>query len=177
MFKGFSDVRATDLGRFPYKGQQSSRENNGILGVGIGGMVVHKRARKISNPNLKPLEELLPISSGLMALSILLMTIFLIKVSLFQQILFAAMLAFIPFFFGGIFLAVAFQLVTGKSSKVYAADLIGAKIGSVLIVFTLKLGRIQVGFYDTKKQKIVHYKHYLKNPQNVEIISYPIRSI
>jgi hypothetical protein len=65
-----------------------------ILGLGVGGMVVHARARKISAPNLKPLEELLPISSGLMALSIPAMTILLIKVTFFQQILFAAMLAF-----------------------------------------------------------------------------------
>ncbi len=115
-----------------------------ILGLGVGGMVVHVRARKISNPDLKPLVELLPISSGLMALSIPAMTILLIKVSFFQQILFAAMLAFAPFFFGGIFLAVAFRLLPEMSSKVYAADLIGAAIGSVLIVFALKLGGITV---------------------------------
>jgi spermidine synthase len=115
-----------------------------ILGLGVGGMVVHARARKISAPNLKPLEELLPISSGLMALSIPAMTILLIKVTFFQQILFAAMLAFAPFLFGGIFLAVAFRLLPEKSPKVYAADLIGAAIGSVLIVFGLKLGGINV---------------------------------
>jgi spermidine synthase len=115
-----------------------------ILGLGVGGMVVHARAREISNPNLKPLEELLPIASGLMALSIPAMTILLIKVSFFQQILFAAMLAFAPFLFGGIFLAVAFRLLPEMSPKVYAFDLIGAAIGSVLIVFALKLGGINV---------------------------------
>jgi hypothetical protein len=115
-----------------------------ILGLGVGGMVVHARGGKISNPNLKPLEELLLIASGLMALSIAAMTILLIKVSFFQQILFAAMLAFFPFLFGGIFLATAFRLLPKMSSKVYAADLIGAAIGSVLIVVALKLGGITV---------------------------------
>jgi hypothetical protein len=130
-----------------------------ILGLGVGGMYVHARSRNIYTPDLKPLEELLPISSGLMALSIPellpissglmalsipIMTILLIKVTFFQQILFAAMLAFAPFLFGGIFLAVAFRLLPEMSPKVYAADLIGAAIGSILIVFALKLGGIAV---------------------------------
>lgn len=113
-----------------------------ILGLGVGGMVVHARARKISNPDLKPLEDLLPLSSGGMAVSILLMTVLLVKVSFFQQILLAAMLSFIPFLFGGVFLAVAFRRLPEKSPKLYAVDLIGAAIGSIFIVFVLRLGGI-----------------------------------
>ena len=112
-----------------------------ILGLGVGGIYVHTRAGKISNPNLMPIQNLLPISSGLMALSILGMTILIVKVSIFHHILLVAPLAFAPFFFGGIFLAAAFP---DRSSKVYAADLIGASIGSLLIVFILKLGGINV---------------------------------
>lgn len=115
-----------------------------VLGLGWGGIYVHKRVKIISTPDLKPLYNLLPISSGLMALSILIMTIFITKVSIFQHISLAALLAFVPFFFGGIFFAAAFLLFPDQSSKIYAADLIGASMGAVLIVMVLKLGGINV---------------------------------
>jgi spermidine synthase len=118
--------------------------SSAILGLGVGGIFVHVRARKISTLNLQPIQKLLPASSGLMALSILAMTVFIIKVSFFQHILLATILGFAPFCFGGIFLATAFRLLPDKSSKLYAADLIGASIGSVLIIFLLKLGVINV---------------------------------
>lgn len=115
-----------------------------ILGLGAGGIFVYKRAEKISNPNLQPIQNLLPISSGLTALSILMMTIFIVKVSIFQHIYMAAFLAFVPFFFGGIFLAAAFRLFPKRSPQIYAADMIGASIGSFLMVVMLKLGVINV---------------------------------
>ncbi len=115
-----------------------------VLGLGCGGIYVHKRVGIVSNPDLKPFYNLLPISSGLMALSILIMTIFVTKVSIFQHIYIAALLAFVPFFFGGIFLTAAFCLFPDQSSKIYAADLIGASIGAFLIVVVLKLGGINV---------------------------------
>lgn len=115
-----------------------------ILGLGVGGIYVHTRVRKISNTDLIPIQNLLSISSGLMALSILGMTVFIVKVSIFHDILLAAPLALVPFFFGGIFLAAAFHLFPDRSSKIYAADLIGASMGSLLIFFVLKLGGINV---------------------------------
>lgn len=115
-----------------------------ILGLGLGGTYVHKWVGEISNSNLKKIERLLPISSGLMALSILLSTIIIVKVSFFQTILLAAPLALAPFFFGGLFLSTAFHLYPYRSSSIYAADLIGASIGSLLIVFLFKLGGINV---------------------------------
>ena len=57
--------------------------SSAILGLGVGGIVVYARTRKISDPDLKPLENLLPLSSVGMAVSILLMTVPLVKVSLF----------------------------------------------------------------------------------------------
>jgi len=113
------------------------------LGLGAGGIYVHTLGRKILN-NLIPIQNLLPISSGLMALSILGMTIFILKASIFHHILLAALLASAPCFFGGIYLATAFRLFPNGSSKIYAADLIGASIGSLLIVFMLRLGGINV---------------------------------
>ena len=68
-----------------------------ILGLGAGGIFVYKRAEKISNPNLKPIQNLLPISSGLTALSILMMAIFIVKVSIFQHI-YSCFTGLCPFF-------------------------------------------------------------------------------
>lgn len=115
-----------------------------ILGLGVGGIFVHIKAGRISEPTLQPIQKLLYVSSGLMGLSVLTMTVLIIKVSFFDHILLATLLAFAPFSFGGIFLAAAFRLFPGRSARVYAADLIGASIGSVLIIFLLKLGGINV---------------------------------
>jgi spermidine synthase len=115
-----------------------------ILGLGVGGIYVHTRVRKISNSSLEPIQRLLPISSGLMALSTFGMTILIVKVTIIHHIFLAASLAFAPFFYGGIFLAAAFRLFPDRSSRVYAADLIGASIGSLLILFVFKLGGINV---------------------------------
>ncbi len=115
-----------------------------ILGLGAGGIYVHTRVGDIWSTYQKPIQNLLPISSGLMALSILGMTILIVKVPIFQNILFAASLAFAPFFFGGIFLSAAFRLYAARSSQVYAVDLIGASIGSLLTVSLLRLGGINV---------------------------------
>jgi predicted membrane-bound spermidine synthase len=115
-----------------------------ILGLGVGGIYAHTRVGEISNPNRKSIQNLLPVSSGLMALTILGMTISIVKASIFHQILLAALLAFGPFFFGGIFLAAVFRLFPDKSSQIYAADLIGASFGALLSLFLLKLGGINV---------------------------------
>jgi len=115
-----------------------------ILGLGTGGISVHARVGKISNTNLTPIQNLLPISSGLMALSIPGMTIVIVKIPIFHHILLVAPLAFVTFFFGGIFLAVAFRLFPDRSSKVYAADLIGTAMGALLVLFLFKLGVINV---------------------------------
>ncbi|HUT44025.1 MAG TPA: hypothetical protein VMW95_06785 [Desulfobacterales bacterium] len=113
-----------------------------ILGLGLGGIYVHIRVGKLMDSDRNPIHYYLSLSSGLMALSVLIMLIFLVNVPLFQRIGMAALLAFVPFFWGGIFLSSAFRLYTCKSSYIYAADLIGASIGSILAVALLDLGGI-----------------------------------
>lgn len=113
-----------------------------VLGLGGGGIFVHCRFEKISD--VERYESLLVISSVLMALSILGMTIVIVKVSMFQHILLATPLVVVPFFFGGIFLSSAFRLFPHRSPQVYAADLIGASIGSLLVIFILELGIINL---------------------------------
>jgi len=115
-----------------------------ILGLGTGGIYVHKRIWKASNPDLTPVQNLLPVSSVMMALSTLMMTVLITKVTLFQHIYLAVLAAFIPFFFGGVFLSAAFRLLPERSSQVYAADLIGASIGTILILAMLKIGPVNV---------------------------------
>ncbi|MCJ7774260.1 MAG: hypothetical protein MUP22_14150, partial [Desulfobacterales bacterium] len=115
-----------------------------ILGLGLGGVFVHKRIVNTPSPDLDFIRNYLHVSSGLMALSILLMLIFILKIPLFQHIYLTAILAFIPFFFGGVFLATAFRLYPDKSAYIYATDLVGASIGSVLIVALLNLGAIKI---------------------------------
>ncbi len=114
--------------------------SSAVLGLGLGGVYVHKQVAKSSDSNQKPVQNLMCFSSALMALSILGMTFLISKVSLFHHILPAAALAFVPFFFAGLFLSGAFRLFPEKSAKLYAADLMGASIGSLLIVYILRIG-------------------------------------
>jgi hypothetical protein len=115
-----------------------------ILGLGAGGIYVHKRGEKGANGRAN--QKILPFSSGLMSLSILGMSVLIIKVPLLSNVFSAAALTFFPFFFGGIFLSCAFRLFTERSTKIYAADLIGAGLGSLLVIPLLKLGGINVLF-------------------------------
>jgi spermidine synthase len=118
-----------------------------VLGMGAGGIYVHIRAGSASDPELGSIQNLLPLSAGLMSISTLGITIFIIKISIFHHIFFSTFLSFIPFFFGGIFLSAAFRLFPDRSSKIYAADLIGASIGALLIVIILKLGGINANLF------------------------------
>jgi hypothetical protein len=73
-----------------------------ILGLGAGGIYVHKRGGQGANG--RPNQKILPFSSGLMALSILGMSVLTIKVPFLRNVFSAAALTFFPFFFGGIFI-------------------------------------------------------------------------
>jgi spermidine synthase len=115
-----------------------------ILGLGVGGIYVHKRGEKGADGKVN--QKILPFSSGLMALSILGMSVLTIKVPFLRNVFSAAALTFFPFFFGGIFLSGAFRLFTERSTKIYAADLIGAGLGALLVIPLLKLGGINVLF-------------------------------
>ena len=113
-----------------------------ILGLGIGGVFVHKRSQTITGTDY--LERLLPFSSTLMGVSILSMTILLIKFSVFGHILIAALLVLIPFYFAGIFLSTVFRLYPKISGRLYAADLMGAAAGSILTIILLSAGGVQL---------------------------------
>ena len=110
-----------------------------ILGLGAGGMTV----LKIQNLSQKIFYRIaLPASSGLMALSILFMTVSILKIPAFQRSVWVLVLTVIPFFFAGIFISAVFRLVPEKSHRLYAADLTGASLGTILALILLKLGVI-----------------------------------
>ena len=115
-----------------------------VLGLGLGGIYIHIKVSKLMDCDAGQIRNYLPVSSGLMGFSVLIMLIFIVKIPIFQNIYLTVLLAFIPFLFGGMFLATAFRLVPDRSSYIYAADLIGASIGAVLIVALLSLGGIKI---------------------------------
>lgn len=110
-----------------------------ILGLGTGGMTVLK-LQKLSQKIFYRIA--LPASSGLMALSILFMTVSILKIPAFQRSVWVLILTVIPFFFAGIFISAVFRLVPEKSHRLYAADLMGASLGTILALILLKLGVI-----------------------------------
>jgi len=110
-----------------------------ILGLGAGGMTVLK-IQKLSQKIFYRIA--LPASSGLMALSILFMIVSILKIPAFQRSVWVLVLTVIPFFFAGIFISAVFRLVPEKSHRLYAADLTGASLGTILALILLKLGVI-----------------------------------
>jgi len=113
-----------------------------VLGLGFGGVFVHKRSQKTIGTY--GLDRLLPISSALMGSSILIMTILIIKFSIFRHIFLSASLVLIPFCFAGIFLSTVFRLHPKISGRLYAADLIGAATGAVLTIVLLEAGGVRL---------------------------------
>jgi hypothetical protein len=73
-----------------------------------------------------------------MGSSILIMTILIIKLSVFRHILLSSALVLIPFFFAGIFLCTVFRLYPKIAGSLYAANLIGAASGAVLTIVLLE---------------------------------------
>jgi spermidine synthase len=113
-----------------------------ILGMGIGALYAHYRFSKRAD---SADQITLIIRSVLfMSLAVLALTVLTLKVPGFQSLVLAVPLAFAPFFFGGVFLSSAFKLFTGRSAKLYAADLIGASFGSILVIALLTLGGINL---------------------------------
>ena len=115
-----------------------------ILGLGAGGIYVHKRFEKWAALSY---EKILPAASGLMALSTIGVTLSITKIPGVNQILIAALLAFLPFFFAGIFISASFRLFGEKSPQLYAADLIGASLGAILVIPLLRQGGINTNLF------------------------------
>ena len=113
-----------------------------ILGLGIGALYAHYRSSRRADPLDQV--KLLIRSTLVMPLSVLALTMLTLKVPGFQALVLAVPLVFAPFFFGGVFLSSAFKLFAERSARLYAADLIGASFGSILVIALLTLGGINL---------------------------------
>jgi len=139
-----------------------------ILGLGAGGIYMHIRIEKIA-PN--SYQNILPVASGLMALSTVVTTISIVKIPVLHHALLAATLTFFPFFFAGIFISAAFRVFAERSPQLYASDLIGASLGAILVVLSLKLGGINanllVAFLGSLPMGLLMYRQGLKKLRKV----------
>lgn len=115
-----------------------------LLGLGGGALYVHlvSRGHPVDSP-WKTLSRYAGLFSAASALSATL----LVWVSGGALWGLAFILPLAPFFFAGAFLACAFRSFASLGSKLYAADLLGAAIGSLAVLFLLdKLGGLSTLF-------------------------------
>ncbi len=110
-----------------------------ILGLGAGGIFFHIRLKNTKYENFG-----LKFSGMGFGLAVLFMLLVVVSVPGLNIIYFSALLAFLPFLFSGIFLSASFERLAKHSGKLYAVDLIGAALGSFLVIYALKLGGIAV---------------------------------
>ncbi|MFQ5674522.1 MAG: hypothetical protein ACE5G1_01385 [bacterium] len=108
-----------------------------MLGLGVGGMFLQKWSRWFSGIHSH-------INATNMALMISIAVVAIIKLPSFESTNMATLafwvyilLATLPFFFAGLSLAGIFQEFPQHSSILYGADLLGATLGALLVVFLL----------------------------------------
>ncbi len=106
-----------------------------LLGLGTGAVFLRFFKPQMTHSHDNGFRNLARFA-GLFALSVL-FSIVAMVLSPVANILLFSFLFFIPFFFAGMFLASAFRTFPELSSRIYGADLIGAAIGSIGVVFSL----------------------------------------
>lgn len=108
-----------------------------LVGLGSSGLLVHYRLKKIKENWAGDLS----IASSI-GIVVILPLILYVMHSLASQVVYLPlyMLLFaIPFFFVGIIISAAFSAFANVAGRLYAADLIGASLGAVLVVFLLQM--------------------------------------
>ncbi|HEY51361.1 MAG TPA: hypothetical protein G4O20_06100 [Dehalococcoidia bacterium] len=121
-----------------------------LLGLGLGGIFVYlfRSQTPVSSNRFGPLAVLASFISLAMPISAILMIQIGYLDSALNSILFYCFLLFFPFFFTGIFLAEVFRTFPEISARIYGADLAGAALGSLGIIFFLDaLGAINTSFF------------------------------
>ena len=121
-----------------------------LFGLGVGGIFVHFSQLKVSDE--RPLFDSLALLAGLCSLTMILSVIVAIQIghmdTLGTSILFYCGIFFVPFFFGGVFLAKVFRTFPSFSSMVYGSDLAGAAAGCLGIVLALNIfGAVSAIFF------------------------------
>ena len=112
-----------------------------LLGLGAGGIFVHFFRPQI--PSGHGRFGFLALFASLISLSIPFSVILMIQIgyidALRDNILFYCFLLFIPFFFTGVLLAEVFRMFPAISARIYGADLVGAAVGSLGVIFVLDI--------------------------------------
>ena len=120
-----------------------------LLGLGAGGIFVYLFRRNLTAE--APRYDVLAKSASLIALSIPLAVLIMVLVGyvefLGNAILVYGVLLFVPFFFAGKLFAEVFRMFPAMSARIYGADLTGAALGSLGVIFLLDaLGAINTSF-------------------------------
>ena len=108
-----------------------------LVGLGSSGLLVHYRLKKIKENWAGDLT----IASSI-GITVVLPLILYVMHSLASQVLYLPLYMFlfaIPFFFIGITISAAFSAFAHVAGRLYAADLIGASLGAILVVFLLQI--------------------------------------
>ena len=123
-----------------------------LFGLGVGGIFVHFSQLKVSGSDERPPFDSFALSAGLCSLTMTLSVIVAIQVghmdTLGTSILLFCGIFFVPFFFGGVFLAKVFRTFPSFSSMIYGSDLAGAAAGCLGIVLALNIfGAVSAIFF------------------------------
>ena len=121
-----------------------------LLGLGLGGIFVYLFRRQTLSSDKR--FGALALFASLISLAIPISAILMIQIGYLDSetssILFYCVLLFFPFFFTGILLAEVFRTFPEISARVYGADLVGAALGSLGIIFFLDVfGAINTSFF------------------------------
>ena len=116
-----------------------------ILGLGLGGMFSYYRWSSRRILSAEYIYNRLSFFSTLFAIFTSIFLVLVLKIPIFTNIFLYFTVTFIPFFFAGIVLSLAFRLFAGSSFKLYFFDLIGAALGAMAVIFILDyLGGVNV---------------------------------
>jgi len=119
-----------------------------LLGLGLGGVLVH-----LCPPGRKGRGQggaVLPLAAGLFALAVSFSVLLIVGISrqegLHDQVLIYCLILLVPFTLAGVCLASVYRIYPALSGQLYGADLIGAGLGSLGVIFCLDaLGGIGAG--------------------------------
>jgi tRNA1(Val) A37 N6-methylase TrmN6 len=109
-----------------------------IFGLGIGGIISYRLGKQYSKAQLA---SQLPGWLIVLASSYILSFSLIYKLPFMDQFVIYSTIAAFPYVAGGIFLSIVFMEMAEDSHKLYFADLLGAGIGSIMVVLLIsKLG-------------------------------------
>ncbi len=143
-----------------------------LFGLGVGGIFVHFSQLKVSDE--RPPFDSLALLAGLCSLTMTLSVIVAIQIghmdTLGRSIFLYCGIFFVPFFFGGVFLAKVFRTFPSFSSMVYGSDLAGAAAGCLGIVLALNIfGAVSAIFFFAVVTSVSSVMFWMANGNTDEV--------